>query len=101
MVTMYRIKRRANLRGMRTKHQFTCDVLKTIKDAVILVAMLLGLLYAYNWYSAEEGKVIAEQKQMHSESTWVSCLNHKGVFINGTLHLCTLADTGIKQGDSL
>lgn len=89
------------IRGMRTRHQHTNDLIKTIKDGIILVAMLLGLLYAYNWYVAEEGKLLAEQKQSHIESAIVGCFNHKGVFINGTLHLCNFADTGIKQGDSL
>lgn len=42
---------------------------------------------AYN--AAQQAKLDAAR----AEATWLSCLNHKGVWIDGHLHTCSLADT--------
>lgn len=48
---------------------------------------------------AELARTKAERTAAHQESVWLSCLNHKGVYLNGRLHLCSLADTYLAKGD--
>lgn len=44
---------------------------------------------------ANRAKTDAEK----AEASWLSCLNHKGVWIDGVLHTCTIADTRLSRGD--
>lgn len=46
---------------------------------------------------AYAAKVRAERAAVQAEATWLSCLNHKGVWVEGRLHTCTLADTHLTR----
>ncbi len=97
MKTDYLLKSHLTARGMRTRHEVWCAAWKALKDAVILIAMLLGLLFAIEnlTYEAVAGELVAQRDK--AEATWLSCLNHKGVWVNGELHLCSLANVWIRK----
>lgn len=57
------------------------------------VASLLVVQIIADKAIAEDEAYAAQQKTAHIEQTWLSCLNHKGVYINDTLYTCSLADT--------
>ncbi len=67
------------------------------------IAALILVQYVTDRAIAEdlaiEAKHKAERKQAQAEQTWLSCLNHKGVYVDGKLHTCTLADTYLARGD--
>jgi hypothetical protein len=63
--------------------------------ALILVQYITDAAIAEDM--ALEAKHRAERKQEHAEATWLSCLNHKGVYVDGRLHTCSLADTRFTQ----
>lgn len=93
----YQLKPHLAARGMRTKHEVWCAAWKAVKDATILIAILLGLLFAIEKFTLEAvAGELAEQRDK-AEATWVSCLNHKGVWVNGELHLCSLANVWIRK----
>lgn len=104
----YLLKPTSAVRAMRTHHHLKQNLLKTAKDGVILIGLLFGLLHAYNWLSdqaeikqAEKRVSEAKAEQAKVELAWIGCLNHKGVFVDGTLHTCNLANTHIKIGVNL
>ena len=39
-----------------------------------------------------------EARAAHLQDVWLSCLNHGGLWIDGELHLCTLDNTRIREG---
>lgn len=71
-----------------------------------LLAFIAALLFV-QWVSdqaiaedaAYAARQKAEQRAAKAEATWLSCLNHKGVWIDGRLHTCTLADTHLAKAD--
>lgn len=68
----------------------------------LAIAALATVLSLIEDISAAEDRVHAKvQRLEHLEKTIVSCLNHKGIFINDELHICTLANTHIQKGDNL
>lgn len=104
----YLLKPTSAVRGMRTHQHLKRDLLKTAKDGAILIGLLFGLLHAYNWLSGQDDIVQAEKRaseakaeQAKVELAWIGCLNHKGVFVDGQLYICNLANTHIKMGDNL
>ena len=47
-----------------------------------------------------EHKAKAESRKVAKlEETWLSCLNNKGLWINDRLHICSVADTHIRQSE--
>ena len=73
----------------------------------LYIAAFFAALLFVQWVSdkaiaedmALEAKHRAEQKQEQAEATWLSCLNHKGVFVDGELHTCSLANTRFAKAD--
>lgn len=63
--------------------------------ALILVQYITDTAIAED--NAYEVANRAKSDAEKSESSWLSCLNHKGVWINGSLHTCTLADTRLTK----
>jgi len=63
--------------------------------ALILVQYITDAAVAAD--DAQLATTAAERAAERQEQAWLSCLNHKGVFINGSLHTCTLADTRLTQ----
>lgn len=48
---------------------------------------------------AYAAKVRAERIAANAEAVWLSCLNNRGVWIDGRLHTCNLADTRFDRSD--
>lgn len=63
------------------------------------VASLLVVQIIADKAIAEDEAYAAQQKTAHIEQTWLSCLNHKGVYIDGRLHICNVADTHLAKVD--
>lgn len=63
------------------------------------VASLLVVQIIADKAIAEDEAYAAQQKTAHIEQTWLSCLNHKGVFVDGELHTCSLANTRFAKAD--
>lgn len=96
-ITAYSKFRRQNLR--RAWH-FASMTEWCRNVGLYIVAFFAALLFV-QWISdkaiAEDNAVAAKHRAERAaekqEAAWLSCLNHKGVFINGSLHTCSLADT--------
>jgi len=101
MTTMYRIKRRHALRGMRTKHDYINDLTRnfwgSVKSAAIIVTLLLGGLFVLNTEVLSESVVREATLKERLEETWVSCLTHGGMWINNSMHLCRPVDTRLPK----
>ena len=69
------------------------------KYIVAFVMALLIVQYVTDKAIAEDEAYAAKQKTAHIEQTWLSCLNHKGVYINDELHTCTVANTRLAKAD--
>lgn len=93
----YQLKPHLAARGMRTRHEVYSAAWKAVKDAAILIAMLLGLLFAIEKFTLEAVAEELRAQRDKTEATWLSCLNHKGVWVNGELHLCSLANVWIRK----
>lgn len=100
-ITLYSKFRR---QGLRRAWHFAQMTEWTLNVGLYIVAFFAALLFV-QWISdkaiaedmALEAKHRAELKQEHAEATWLSCLNHKGVYVDGRLHTCSLADTRFTQ----
>lgn len=68
---------------------------------LVWVAALLLVQYVTDRAIAEdvalEAKHRAERKAEQHEATWLSCLNHKGIWLDGRLHTCSLGDTHLTR----
>ena len=97
----YRLKTRQQLQGMRTNSGFAewCKEVGRYIAALIL-ALILVQYITDTAIAEDEAYAVAHQAKQQAEkaeSTWLSCLNHKGVWIDGVLHTCTLADTRLTK----
>ena len=63
--------------------------------ALILVQYITDAAIAAD--DAYLAKTEAERAAAQQEEAWLSCLNNKGVWLDGRLHTCTLADTRLTQ----
>ena len=63
--------------------------------ALILVQYITDTAIAED--NAYEVANRAKSDAEKAEASWLSCLNHKGVWIDGVLHTCTLADTRLTK----
>lgn len=102
-ITLYSKFRRQNLRRAWEYAHMTKWCVDVAGKLLIWIAALLLVQYITDRAIAEdlaiEAKHKAERKQAQAEQTWLSCLNHKGVYVDGKLHTCTLADTYLARGD--
>jgi len=102
-ITAYSKYRRQGLRRAWHFAQMTEWTL----DIGLKIAVFFAALLFVQWVSdkaiaedmALEAKHRAEQQKDHAEATWLSCLNHKGVWIGDSLHTCRLEDTKFKKSD--
>lgn len=100
-ITLYSKYRR---QGLRRAWHFAQMTEWTLDIGLKIAAFFVALLFV-QWISdkaiaedtALEAKHRAEQQKDHAEATWLSCLNHKGVYVDGRLHTCSLADTRLTQ----
>lgn len=69
------------------------------KYIAAFVVALICVQYVTDKAIAEDEAYAAQQKAAHIEQTWISCLNHKGVYIDGRLFVCSLADTHLAKAD--
>lgn len=100
MTTLFRRRRfRISLfdRGLRTNHDQNKRFIQTVKDGLTLILILFLLLFVISWNQERDlaDKRLAERE--HYERVIISRLEHGGAFINGELHLCRPANTGIKS----
>lgn len=65
--------------------------------ALILVQYITDAAIAAD--DAYLAKTEAERAAAKQEEAWLSCLNNKGVYVDGRLHTCSLADTRIAKAD--
>lgn len=102
-ITAYSKYRR---QGLRRAWHFAQMTEWTLNVGLYIAAFFAALLFV-QWVSdkaiaedmALEAKHKAERKQEHAEATWLSCLNNKGVYVDGKLHICTLANTHLSRSD--
>lgn len=100
-ITLYSKYRRQKLARAWEFANMTQWCVDVAGKLLIWIAALLLVQYITDRAIAEdvalEAKNRAERKQEHAEATWLSCLNNKGVWIDGRLHTCNLADTRLTQ----
>jgi len=76
-----------------------------VRNVGIWIVALLAMLAFLQWSDDQaERQDQAERDARHIsrlERVIVSCLDHKGMYINGELHVCEIANAHIKQGDVL
>lgn len=65
----------------------------TVALAALIVLAVLGMIDDYNEAHAYAKE--ANNKAEQVELAMVSCLNHKGIYINGELVVCELGRTGV------
>lgn len=96
-ITQYSRYRRLKLRaawqlaGMAVWCKEVGTYLVAFIAALVLVTMVTDMSIAAD--EADEKRLEAQAKAERHEYAWLSCLNHKGVWIDGRLHTCTVADT--------
>lgn len=100
-ITAYSRFRRQNLRRAWHFAGMTEWCANVGKYIAAFIACLLFVQYVTDRAIAEdvamEAKHRAERMADQAESTWLSCLNSKGVWINDRLHTCSLADTHLTR----
>ena len=88
---------------MRTGKGFSIWCGYVGKGIAVLITALLFAQYVTDRAIAEDealaAKHRAERMAEQAESTWLSCLNNRGVYLDGKLHTCTLANTHFTKGD--
>lgn len=66
-------------------------------------AIVIFLFWANDQVEAKEeadmAATKAERAAAKQEAAWLSCLNNKGVYVDGRLFICTLADTHLARSD--
>ena len=100
-ITLYSKYRRLKLRaawelaGMAVWCKEVGRYIAALILALILVQYITDTAIAED--NAYEVANRAKSDAEKAEASWLSCLNHKGVWINGSLHTCTLADTRLTK----
>lgn len=95
MTTRYVLKRRLLMRGMCTRHDVLTNIVKMLKEGVILLSLILGVLLVWNTSILSENIVREATLVERLEETWLSCLNNGAVYIGGELHICNAVNTGL------
>lgn len=96
-ITAYSKYRRLKLRaawelaGMAVWCKEVGKYIAALLLALILVQYITDVAIAEDDALAQADR--ARQQAEKAEASWLSCLNHKGVWIDGHLHTCSLADT--------
>lgn len=96
-ITLYSKYRRQGLRKAWEFSGMTQTVVHgaTVALAALIVLAVLGMIDDYNEAHAS---VAASQEQARNvELAFVSCLNHKGLYINGEVVVCELGRTGVMK----
>lgn len=76
-------------------------LLNIIRLAFILFVIVMILVWAEE-LSAKEDHTFAQADRIRQlEEIIISCLNHKAIYIDDSLHLCNFANVWIKKGDNL
>lgn len=89
------LKRCLQVRGMRTRHDVLTSIVKTLKEGVLLLILILGTLLVWNTSVLSESIVREATAVERLEETWLSCLNNGAVYIGGELHICKAVNTGL------
>lgn len=101
MTTKHNLSRRQMLQGMRTTSTWKRDLLRSASAGLQIAVGLCLLLAVIGWMAerdiADRNLSKVATRVAHLESTWLSCLNRKGVFIDGEVVLCELAKTGVMK----
>lgn len=104
-MTKYNISRRNLLQGMRTSHGMSRHVWIIIKESLVIVLVLATIVLLYGWLQemdlADKAKYSLKSELEHTEMVLVGILNHKGLFIDDELHVCSTGNTRIKKGDGV
>ena len=104
-MTKYNISRRNIIKGMRTSHGMNNHVWSIIKEALVVVLALTIIVLLYGWLQekdlADKVKSSLKSDLEHKEMVLVGLLNHKGLFIDNELHVCSIGNTYIKKGDGI
>ena len=102
-ITLYSRFRRQNLRRAWHFSGMTEWCASVGKYIAAFIACLLFAQFITDRAIAEDealaAKHRAERMAEQAESTWLSCLNNRGVYLDGKLHTCTLANTHFTKGD--
>lgn len=102
-ITAYSRFRRQNLRRAWHFSGMTEWCLNVGLYILAFVAILAFLGWADSKAAAEDAAYAAqkhaERMAEHAEQTILSCLNHKGVWVDGSMHTCSLADTRLSRSD--
>jgi hypothetical protein len=80
---------------MRTRHDVLTSIVKTLKEGVLLLILILGTLLVWNTSVLSESIVREATVVERLEETWLSCLNNGAVYIGGELHICKAVNTGL------
>ncbi len=100
-ITLYSKFRRQRLAKAWEYAHMTKWCVDVAGKLLVWVAALILVQYVTDRAIAEdvalEAKHRAERMADQAESTWLSCLNSKGVWINDRLHTCSLADTHLTR----
>lgn len=91
----YKISGLTSIRGMRTRHDVLTSIVKTLKEGVLLLILILGTLLVWNTSVLSESIVREATVVERLEETWLSCLNNGAVYIGGELHICKAVNTGL------
>lgn len=97
MTTMYRLKRRHELRGMRTKYGVTKRIVQSIKDGAVIIGVAVGMLML--WNTAVLGAAIEREQGLKEklEAVWIGCLIHGATYIDGELTACKPVNTKFRK----
>lgn len=98
-ITLYSKYRRMKIRAAWELAGMAVWCKEVGKHIVAFIVALLVVQYVTDKAIAEDEAYLARQEKAHIEQTWISCLNHKGVYINDELHTCTVANTRLAKAD--
>ncbi len=100
-ITLYSKFRRQRLAKAWEYANMTKWCVDVAGKLLLWIAALILVQYVTDRAIAEdlaiEAKHKAERKQAQAEQTWLSCLNHKGIWLDGRLHTCSLGDTHLTR----
>jgi hypothetical protein len=102
-ITLYSKFRRQNLRRAWDFAGMTEWCVNVGLSIILFLAAIILVQYVADKAIAAddaEHKAKSESRKVAKlEETWLSCLNNKGLWINDRLHICSVADTHIRQGE--
>jgi len=102
-ITLYSKFRRQNLRRAWDFAGMTEWCVNVGLSIILFLAAIILVQYVADKAIAAddaEHKAKAESRKVAKlEETWLSCLNNKGIYLDGKLHTCSLANTHLAQGD--